>query len=227
MDYTEEEKEMIAKMNVFTSEQEEMMAGLKRTNRLSDIIEAARIDLIRSAARRMLRAQIESGNIMYADLKEAVSVIGAEHFKPQKVGRKSQSAMKFITINAKDNIDVHQFLQQMEKCIKKQKLQAKRASYVIEQRSEGDQDPYGWHIHWLVEFDTTTSSSVIIQQVAQCFQRFIAGSNYVDVKDVYDDDQWSQKMSYIMGTKKADKMPKVEKDRVLRASLRLPQIFSY
>lgn len=214
-------------MSVDLTNQLDIQLMRQREDAVKAIMESARLDLIRSAARRMYRAQVESGKIEYADLKIAVDLIGAEHFKSEKRGRKSQTLMKFVTISAKDNIDVHQFWKQMEKCIKKSKLRYKRCSYVLEQRSEGDQEPYGWHIHWLVEFEATSSAAIISQQVYQCFTKYLGGANYVDVKDVYDEEQYQQKMKYITGSKKEDKMGKVKKDVELRNKKQIPHIITY
>lgn len=210
-----------------TPEQLDLFQDLATAHIVQDIVKSARHDLIRSAARRMYRSQIEAGTVTAPDLKYALEYIGAEHFKAETRGRKSLSKLKFITISAQDNIDVHKFWLQMKKCIKKSSLLSKRGSYVIEQRSEDDQEPYGWHIHWLVEFESTSSTAVISQQVYQCFSKYLGGSNYVDVKDVYDDEQWQQKFTYINGTKQESKMGKVRKDEILRNKLNLPPIISY
>lgn len=200
----------------------------RRLSEISDIRDSAIRDLIRSAYRRKARQEIETGQITHSLLKLAVADIGQEYFKSDsKAGRKSMSPMKFITINAKDGIDPQAFVAQMKKCVKKQKLQAKRGIYVLEQRSEGTQDPYGWHIHWLVEFESTTSLAVVTQQTYQCFQKYLAGSNYVDVREIYNEEQWTQKQSYMQGNKKDEKMSKVEKDRVVRDQLNIPHHISY
>lgn len=195
---------------------------------ISEAREGAIKDLIRSAYRRHARQQVLEDKVTSPLLKLAVADLGVDAFKSSsKSGRKSQSPMKWITISAKDGIDPKEFMQQMSKCIKKQKLQANRGQYSIEQRSEGAQDAYGWHIHWLVEFTSTTSTAIIAQQVYQCFTRFCAGPNYVDIREVYNEEQWQQKNEYQKGNKKVDKMMKVFKDRSLRLDLDLPEIISY
>lgn len=193
-----------------------------------DLYDQARNDLIKSAIKRKLRQDILSDAIPYDPvLKHAIQQVGKDVFQATKVGRKALSLTKLVTINAKDGIDPVKFWQQMSKCIKKQMLQSKRGSYVLEQRSQGDQSPYGWHIHWLVEFETVSSHATIAQQVYQCFQRYLGGSSFVDVRDLYNEEQWAQKLRYIGGEKNSDKMPKVERDRELRKKFRIPEIFSY
>lgn len=200
----------------------------QKLNLVNDLRTQAYMEIIKAAYRRKARQEVQDDKVSHTLLRIAVADIGKDFFvADSKAGRKSQQPMKFITINAKDGIDPKEFWEQMAKCVKKQKLQAKRGYYVLEQRSEGDQDPYGWHIHWLVDLEGTTSDSVVCQQVYQCFQRFVAGKNYVDYRPIYNEEQWNQKLEYMKGNKKTDKIPKVWKDRVLRPDLEIPEIISY
>lgn len=216
-------------MDPFSPEQEKMLAELQPSHALIDIREMAIKELIRVAYRRKLRQDIQDGNTAYHSLlNAAVAEIGKDFFvADSKAGRKPQSRLKFITISAKDGIDPKKFMEQMDKCIRKQKLQAVRGCYVLEQRSEGPQDPYGWHIHWLVEFGATSSTAIVVQQTFQCFQRFVAATNYIDVRDIFNEDQWQQKHQYVSGKKSQVKMPKVWKDSALRDDLDIPHIISY
>lgn len=194
---------------------------------LNEIMKRAREELIRTAARRFYRKQIAEDKVVGDGLLAlAVKRMGKDSFIEETRGRKKQTTKKLITINAKDGIDPVKFWNQMSKCIKKSALQAKQAKYVLEQRSEEQQEPYGWHIHWLVDFEATSSTAIIVQQVYQCFTRYLTGSNYVDVKDV-PDDHWEHKEKYITGGKKDEKMKKVEKDRKLREELGIPEIIVY
>lgn len=209
-----------------TDVQEQMEYELRESIRLHDLRNHAVNDLVKSAYKRYYRKQIVEGGSLPKVLQMAVAHIGIESFAGETRGRKKDTTRWFVTVSAKDNIDVFQFFNQMQKCVKKQKLQGS-GKYVIEQRSESDQDPYGWHLHWLVQFDTQSSKSVIIQQVAQCFQKYISGTNYVDCRPIYSDEDWTAKQKYIEGGKKEDKMSKVEKDRLLRKKYKLPEIISY
>lgn len=194
--------------------------------RLSDLRNQAVNDLIKTAYKRYYRKAIQETQALPVVLKLAVEQIGVESFSGETRGRKKDTLQWFITISGKDPIDHSLFFRQMEKCIKKQKLQGS-GYYVLEQRSEGDQDPYGYHIHWLVHFETTSSKSVIVQQVAQCFQKFIAGSNYVDCRPIYSQEDWDAKKKYISGEKKPDKLAKVAKDVILRNRFGYPHLLSY
>lgn len=192
-----------------------------------DIRRKALDDVLMQAAKRMWRKKLAAGEGgVFAEYLMQRIGLTTDDFVGETRGRKKDTTRWFVTISAKDPVDHYQFWQQMKKCVKKVKIQGS-GMYVIEQRSEMDQDPYGWHIHWLVEFETQSSKAVIIQQVYQCFQRFLAGSNYVDARPVYTDEDWEAKRKYISGEKKQDKMGKVEKDRFLRKKHGYPEIISY
>lgn len=190
-------------------------------------LDAARDELLRCAAKKFLRQRImedkSTGDLL---LNTAVKRWGKEMFVQEKRGRKRETTKKLITISAKDNIDVHQFWKRMEKCKSKTKLSSKNGMYVLEQRAEGEQEPYGWHIHWLVDFEVTSATSVIVQQIYQCFTRFVTAANYIDVKDV-PDDHWEHKKIYMEGKKKEEKMGKVQKDIQMRNKLNIPHIVVY
>lgn len=193
--------------------------------RLNDVTYAVVNELAKSALRKHYRKQIEEGTCTNAFLNRVVSITGKDAFKVESRGRKKQTLRKMVTISAQDGIDPSKFFAQMKRCVKKSMLQHKEGYYVIEQRSEGEQEPYGWHIHWLVEFDCTSSPKVISQQVYQCFKRFLAAENYVDVKDVHTDEHWNRvKDKYLHGDKRQEKLVKSARDKVLRAELGLPSI---
>lgn len=190
-------------------------------------LDAARDELLRCAAKKFLRQRImedkSTGDLL---LNTAVKRWGKEMFVQDKRGRKRETTKKLITISAKDNIDIHQFWKRMEKCKNKTRLSSKNGMYVLEQRAEGEQEPYGWHIHWLVDFEVTSATSVIVQQIYQCFTRFVTAANYIDVKDV-PDDHWEHKKIYMEGKKKEEKMGKVQKDIQMRNKLNIPHIVVY
>lgn len=192
---------------------------LQLQQRLSDITSKAKDDLIRAAVRKKLRQQILANNVQCEYLKMALDQHGRENFVDNR--EKSKTHMFFVTINAKDGIDVVPFWAQMKKCVDKALLKSNRSKYVIEQRSEGDQEPYGWHIHWLVEFEKHTPKSVIVQQVYRCFKSYVAGANYIDVRLVVGEDAWKMYEKYISGEKKEEKMGKVQKDIILREKYQL------
>jgi len=204
------------------------MEALQISHEVFETIVQAQKDLIRSAARRMLKDQIRTGNVQSTRIQEALKFIPAQYFISEETrGRKKDTKCWFITVSAKEDIDYYKFINQMEKCLKKQKLSSVRGYYVLEQRSESDQEPYGFHIHWLVEFKEQSSGSTIQQQVYQCFQNFVAGSNYIDRKPVYDECQWEEKLKYIKGEKNKIKQAKVLKDIIFRDKHRIPHLFSH
>lgn len=94
--------------------------------------------------------------------------------------------------------------------------------YSLEQRSEGDETPHGWHIHWRVEFDTYSSKSIYIQQIYQCFQKYVGDQAAIDMKP-WNDNQ----PKYIRGEKISDKMGRVEKDKILRTKFLIPPFITY
>lgn len=205
--------------------QDEMLAAQFVIDRENKLIQRAYDDVIVSAYKRYYRKQVQTGVYTNKALQKVVEKIGEDCFV-QTRGRKKDTNMYFITISAKDGVDYYQFWSQMTKCIQKSSLKGS-GMYVLEQRSEGEQDPYGFHIHWVVTFSSTTAKSVIVQQVYQCFSKYLAGPNYVDVRPLYEASECEAKRQYILGTKCELKMPKVLKDRIFRAKHNIPEYFSY
>lgn len=185
-------------------------------------------DLIKQAFKRYYREVIQSGDVskLPFKLQLAVKEVGVETFVSSTKGRKKDTSDWFITISAKDPVDPVKFFEQMSKCVKKAQLRGK-GSYVLEQRSEADQEPYGYHIHWMVHFDTQSSKSVIVQQVYQCFTKYLAGKNYVDAIPCYTPEEIAAREKYIRGEKKLDKMAKVEKDVLVREKLKIPRVVEH
>lgn len=183
-------------------------------------------ELVRSAARKYYRQLIAEDKPLPPVLKAAVSQFGKELFVSDTRGRKKNTRRWFITIGAKDPVDHYRFWTQMEKCIKKAQLLG-TGKYVLEQRSEPGQEPYGWHIHWLVEFAEQSSLAVIKQQVYQCFKCYIAAANYIELLPIHDDAAWTAREKYISGSKKPEKMAKVQQDLILRARFGYPDLKCY
>lgn len=184
------------------------------------IYKAARRELVRTAVRRKLLNDIKENTVTDSVLKDAVDRLGRDAFLQKK-----DPGMWLITIGAKEGIDPLEFWKQMENCIKK-KYVAGTGEYVIEQRGENGQEPYGWHIHWVLKPAVYTSKSVKVQQVYQCFKKFVAGDNYIDVKPVTRTPECVLK--YIEGIKKDEgKHAKVEQDKVVRLRIGIPDKISY
>lgn len=206
---------------------DEELFRLTTIHRVNDMRKQALADLIRSAYRRHYRNLLsDEAAKLPLELQIAVDDIGREAFVSDPRGRKKDTRRWWITISAKDPVDHYKFWTQMQKCIKKAQLKGV-GKYVLEQRSEPDQEPYGWHIHWLVEFEQQSSKAVITQQVYQCFKTYLSGANYIDVKGVYTDDEWSAREMYMSGHKKPEKMGKVQQDQILRQKYGYPDIICH
>lgn len=91
--------------------------------------------------------------------------------------------------------------------------------FVIEQRSKGEEDPYGWHLHFNIV--TTYPPSKIKQFV----QQKLASRNYVATYYATKSDKnWLER--YMSGSKgNEDKTKKVQKDKLLRTQLGLQDIY--
>lgn len=122
---------------------------------------------------------------------------------------------KMITVSAKDKVDPVEFWKRTDKFVQNNEW-VKQAIYSIEQRSEGEQEPYGWHVHILGIFSYPKSQ--IIQKTFRSFKSFVVAPNYIDVRP-----STESREDYIKGDKCPDKMSKVKRDRVLREELKIPQ----
>lgn len=181
-------------------------------------------EVCKKALMKHYRQLAVTDNLKPLQMDLTLSITGKEAFQKEERGHDRW----FITISAKDGINFIQFLRQMDKATKKQALtKVGDAYYVLEQRSEQDQEPYGFHIHWLLQTNTKTQKGKLVQQVYQCFTKYLAGANYVDVRPVHGDDAWSQKLSYIQGNKCADKMLKCQKDKVVRRKYNILDLYKY
>lgn len=204
-----------------------LLAQCEQEKRIRRIRDRALQDVMYRAFVRSYNARIaQDDTTLPEELRTLVARLGKEAFvTPKREGSK----MWFITISAKDDIDPKKFISTMDKCRQKQLLQSVKGFYTLEQRATlDDPKPYGFHIHWLVEFESFISKSVIVQQVFQCFRKFVAGMNYIDVRQVHSPVEWEVKLKYIQGEKKsADKTAKVRRDEIVRAALNVPKLFSH
>lgn len=90
--------------------------------------------------------------------------------------------------------------------------------FVIEQRSEIGQTPYGWHIHYYIQ--TTYAPSNVKNHVQQKLSKRGYVATYYATKA---DENWLKR--YMSGAKgNADKDLKVQHDRILRKQLNIPDI---
>ena len=121
---------------------------------------------------------------------------------------------KMVTISAKDGINPVKFWQRSIEHITNSKY-IEEAIYCLEQRSEADQEPYGWHIHILMK--TSQPKCKIIDKIHKCFKNYITARNYVDVTKPNENSE-----KYLKGQKIEAKMKKVEKDIKLREKWGIP-----
>lgn len=128
--------------------------------------------------------------------------------------KKEFTVYKMVTISGKDDLDPKAFWERCEEYVENTTW-ITEAVYSIEQRSEGDQQPYGWHLHIVGKF--AQPKSKIIEKTYRSFKRFIVAPNYVDVRP-----SSIERYDYVKGLKSDAKMPKVEKDRKLRKELGIP-----
>lgn len=182
------------------------------------VFEDVERDVIRKAYTRMIYDKIRKGQEVSSAVDLVREDIGDEYFvKPSKQLEKKW----FITISAKDGVDFCAFWRQMHKCVKKKNLSG-HGFYWLEQRSEGTQEPYGWHIHWRVEFDTEKHKAKYAQEIFQCFARFLGHKEAVHLAP-WNDNQ----LKYAEGDKVEEKLPKVFKDRLLREKYNIPHKVIY
>lgn len=200
-------------------------ARIEADNRYRKLQKQAEEELIRIAFRRHFREKIASGEVtaLPPALQRAVQDLGPEVFAPPKKPVQSY----FITIGAKEGVDPKEFWGKMAQVIKKKALQG-TGEYSLEQRSEAEQDPYGWHIHWILTPKEYVTKSVVVQQVYQCFTKYVAAQNYVDVQPIRPtEEDMARVKAYIQGQKCLEKLDKVARDKTLRQTLGIPEITSY
>lgn len=218
---------------------EQLTEPLRKTYHadVDQILEQVVKDRIKKAARmyltKMLDDDMESAKKKFPGLAFAIDRFGEDNFKSESRGRpkKHLDYRLFVTLQSRNDKDVNpiQFWAQMQKLVKKMSLQG-TGRFKLEQRSEGDQDPYGWHIHWDLLLDRPISMSVFFQQVAQCMAKYMLFPRVegkVDYRNIDIKAYGDHHDKYMMGQKVPEKMPKVEKDILLRKRYGIPDIFSY
>lgn len=98
-------------------------------------------------------------------------------------------------------------------------------TYVIEQRSEGDEEPYGWHVH--ATYDSTYAPSKVKQFIYQKLKPhgWHRDNCRLYIKKCYNN-AWEE--NYIRGNKfDASKDRKVLKDKELRLKYNLQDIYTW
>lgn len=124
---------------------------------------------------------------------------------------KAVSKHKFITINFKPDFDPKDFNGLMD-IINKKKWMVD-SKYALEQRSEDETKPDGYHVHIILK-DNKKNKSEIIRELGSTCKNFITGLNYIDVQTMQTDNVYE----YLLGDKKdKSKRVKQEVDRKVRS----------
>lgn len=204
-----------------------------------DVTVTARRAVMQTLERGMknkLRAEIASGKIENQMLRVGMEMRGltpADFTPPSNKSGKVLENRMFVTLQSRNDVDVDPLLfwNQMLKLYKKMALQGK-GCFTLEQRSEGDDKPHGWHIHWDLTLDRPLHMSVFFQQISQNMAKYMLFPRKPDGKIDYSNIdikvyEPSRHDGYIRGDKMKLKKPKVEKDIRLRDALGIPHIFEY
>lgn len=168
-----------------------------------DVYDQSKWEILKNLSKKLIMNELSKGT--YNGVLQQVY---------NRLPRVDNTSYKMVTISSKDNIDPVLFWKRCTEYINNSEW-IKKAIYCLEQRSQDDQEPYGWHIHVLGTF--CVPKSIIIQKTYKSFKRFVVAPNYIDVRSSTDD-----RINYIKGQKSQGKMPKVLKDRILRHSLNIP-----
>lgn len=183
-------------------------------------------ELCRTAIKRHMMKKLRDGEAVGVMSSMVLQKVGKDAF----VGGKEavpEDRYTLVTIGAKEGIDPCEFIGTMPKVLKKAGLESEgEVHYSLEQRAEGDQQPYGWHIHALVKFRDKMPPSGRSRLIYQGFKKFLAGQNYVDLRPVKGCTEGNV-LNYISGLKKEpDKQAKIEKDRLVRRELGIQDLFT-
>lgn len=201
----------------FTQAQKELLIssieeGI-RNREFSMVVDQAAKQFVKNAYLRYYKKLLTENSLTGVDIidrmPDEVKALAKE--KPKVEG------VFMITINARDGIDPKLFWKRYQEFMARQDyLDLIVAS--LEQRSEGDQEPYGWHVHILCKSDQYKSR--IVDKVYKSFMKFVAGKNYVDVRKSTED--LDVRIEYVKGIKDDKKMGKVEKDKILKMTMGIP-----
>lgn len=136
-----------------------------------------------------------------------------------KATKPKEYKLKLVALTICPDRGDHNTMLEIMEIVKDTSCMKTGGKFVIEQRSKVGEDPYGWHIHLVV--NTTYAPSRIKQYV----QQRLASRGYVATYYATPaDSRWEKK--YMAGDKgNADKALKVKKDKILREQLGLQNMY--
>lgn len=122
----------------------------------------------------------------------------------------------FVTVSAKEH-DTNGVGLWKRACKMMNRYQADYKGYTIEQKSENPDNVYGFHIHFLLRHPKEVFKAQLIQKFSFAFNDFIVGHNSIDVRP-----ENVSHVQYIQGTKREEKMGKVEVDKIWKQKNNIP-----
>ncbi|AXH75743.1 MAG: putative replication initiation protein [Cressdnaviricota sp.] len=122
----------------------------------------------------------------------------------------------FITINPKDTVSIKIIMNTMEKLVSKKWIQ--QYIYVLEQRSEGDEDIRGVHVHLLLNRNGKKPGAMKNEIKNTCVKICdVSNPHILNFKNLPTDKDVCQSYNYITGVKSdVEKHPKQAKDEYFR-----------
>jgi len=122
----------------------------------------------------------------------------------------------FITINPKDTVSIKNIMKCMEKLVSKKWIT--QYIYVLEQRSVGDEDVKGVHVHLLLNRNGKKPAALKMEIKNTCVKICdVSNPHILNFKYLPTDKDVCQSYNYITGTKSdVEKHPKQVKDQFFR-----------
>lgn len=174
--------------------------------------QAAR-QFVKNATMRYYKSKLSAGEVTGVPIIDRMP----DEIKKFMVEKVETSKAYMITINAKDEIDPKEFWRRVTEFTTRNDFLEWKI-YTLEQRSEKDQDAYGWHIHIIAE--SSLPKCRMVDKIYKSFNRFVSARNYIDVQKIVAD--MDTRIEYVKGNKKESKMGKVDKDKILKERLGIP-----
>jgi acetone carboxylase gamma subunit len=149
----------------------------------------------------------------------------ADNITDIKQGKNSHC---FYTINFRPEFNTNEKITEIEKELKefteKCKYVGEKYAFCIEQRSEDISSVNGVHCHILFEKGENAPSKIQRAFKNKFFDKFVGTPACLDYRYTTSD-KVTEKLSYILGIKKKEKMSKVYIDRQMRKNLGLQQFY--
>lgn len=128
----------------------------------------------------------------------------------------------WITVNAKDSVDPEDLLKACRKAFTKS--WCKHSIWALEQRAE--EPPYkGYHVHGVIykgdkpPYDAKRGCKSTLKKVCNVDNGHCLYIRYLELDDA------KEKVMYLLGNKRDQKMSKVEADKKMRENLSIPPYF--